>query len=225
MNVPAYKIASFELIDIPLLKRIATTGKPVILSTGMASLSEIYEAVSVLKANGCNQLALLKCSSAYPARPEDCNLKTIPHLSQAFNVPVGLSDHTLGSAVSVTAVALGASIVEKHFCLTRKDFGPDSPFSMEPDEFKQMVRDIRIAQKALGSINYGITDKEKESRLFRKSLFAVKDIKSGEELTPINFKSIRPGNGLHPRYYQDILGKKARVDIKQGTPLNWSIVG
>ena len=173
------KIASFELIDIPLLKKIAQTGRPVILSTGMATLSEINEAFNVLKKNGCNEIALLKCTSAYPAPYEETNLRTIPHLSQAFNTPVGLSDHTMGSAVAIAAVTLGACIVEKHLCISRKDHGPDSQFSMEPEEFKQMVTDIRAVEKALGHVNYTITNKEKENRLFRKSLFAVENIKKG----------------------------------------------
>lgn len=225
INIPAYKVASFELVDFPLLKKIAETGKPVLLSTGMAKLSEIEEAVSFLKQNRCDQIALLKCTSAYPAPPENANLKTIPHLSQAFNVPVGLSDHTLGSAVAITAIAFGACIIEKHFCLTREDQGPDSQFSMEPNEFRQMVNDIRISEKAIGNVNYKITEKEAANRLFRKSLFAVEDIKKGDILTSVNIKSIRPGHGLHPKYYPDTLGKKAKLDIMRGTPLSWKLIG
>lgn len=221
MDVPCHKVASFEVVDIPLLKKIASTGKPVIMSTGMASLTEIDEAVTTLRENGTKELALLKCTSAYPASPEEANLRTIPHLAQAFNCIAGLSDHTLGSAVAIGAVTVGARIIEKHFTLARADGGPDSAFSMEPQEFKQMVQDIRIAEKALGTVCYELTPEQKNSIVFRRSLFVVKDITIGDVFTEENVRSIRPGNGLHPRYYQLILNKRSRCDIPAGTPLSW----
>jgi pseudaminic acid synthase len=224
MHVPAYKIASFENVDIPLMQKIAKTGKPVILSTGMANLAEIDEAVRTVREAGGEELALLKCTSAYPAPPEEMNLHTIPHLSGAFNVPVGLSDHTLGVAVPIAAVALGACIVEKHITLSRSIPGPDSAFSLEPDEFKAMVESIRTTEKALGEISYEMTEKQRESLVFRRSLFAVKDIKAGDRFTHDNVRSIRPGNGLHTRHYQEILGKKAKTDIGMGTPLSWDLI-
>ncbi|NQT69558.1 MAG: pseudaminic acid synthase [Desulfobacteraceae bacterium] len=225
MNVPAYKVASFENVDIPLLEKIACTGKPIIMSTGMATLGEIDEAVRTIRQAMNNQLALLKCTSAYPAPPEEVNLKTINHLSEAFDVPTGLSDHTMGSAVAVGAVTLGACIVEKHFTLSRKDPGPDSAFSMEPHEFKTMVEDIRTIEKALGKVCYGITEKQRESRAFRRSLFVVEDVKVAEEFTQTNVRSIRPGNGLHTRYLTKIIGKKAATNIAGGTPLSWDLLG
>jgi len=225
MDVPVYKVASFELVDLPLLRKIAQTGKPIIMSTGMATLTEIDEAVQTIKNAGGNQLALLKCTSAYPAPPEEMNLRTIPHLSEAFCVPVGLSDHTLGSAVSVAAVSLGACIVEKHFTLSRKEPGPDSAFSSEPHEFKEMVDAIRVTEEALGKVSYEITEKQRESRVFRRSLFVVKDIKEGEKFTEENVRSIRPGYGLHTRYLEVILGRKAKNDIAKGTPLSWDLTG
>lgn len=219
MNVPCHKVASFEVADIPLLKKIGSTGKPVIMSTGMASLAEIDEAVTTLRESGTRELALLKCTSAYPAPPEEANLRTIPHLAQAFNCVAGLSDHTLGSAVAVGAVALGARIIEKHFTLARADGGPDSAFSMEPDEFKQMVQDIRTVEKALGSVCYDLTPKQKESKVFRRSLFVVKDMKAGDVFTEENVRSIRPGYGLPPRFLSIILGKQASINLRKGTPL------
>ncbi len=224
MNVPAYKIASFELVDIPLLKRVATTGKPVIMSTGMATINEIKDAVDALRANGCKDIALLKCTSAYPASPDEANLRTITDLSEKFNIPAGLSDHTMGSVVAIAAVAVGACIVEKHFCLDRSDVGPDSPFSMEPNEFKQMVKDIRTTEKALGHISYDLTEKQNKNKAFRRSLFAVENIKAGEIFTDKNIRSIRPSHGLPPKYFPVILGKKARTDIQRGTPLVWDII-
>jgi pseudaminic acid synthase len=224
MDVPAHKIASFEIVDLPLIRRFAETGKPIILSTGMATLSEIEEAVGVIRDTGNNQLALLKCTSAYPAPPEEMNLLTIPHLSQTYGVPAGLSDHTLDNAVPVTAVALGACIIEKHVTLTRSNKGPDSTFSLEPHEFKSMVAAVRTAEKALGKISYELSEKEKSSRLFRRSLFAVEDIKAGQMFTQQNIRSIRPGYGLHPRYMKIILGKKTTKNIYRGTPLDWELV-
>ena len=221
MNVPCHKVASFEVVDIPLLKKIASTGKPVIMSTGMASLAEIDDAVTTLRENGTTELALLKCTSAYPAPPEEANLRTIPHLAQAFNCVAGLSDHTLGSAVAVGAVAVGARIIEKHFTLARADGGPDSAFSMEPHEFRQMVQDIRTVEKALGTVCYDLTPKQKESKVFRRSLFVVKDMKAGEVFTEENVRSIRPGYGVLPKVLCDFLGRKAIVSIPKGTPLSW----
>ncbi len=221
MDVPAYKVASFELVDIPLLRKIAQTGKPIIMSTGMATIAEIDEAVRTICEAGSSQLALLKCTSAYPALPEEMNLRTIPHLAEAFGVPSGLSDHTLGTAVPVAAVALGACIIEKHLTLSRADTGPDSAFSLEPHEFKEMVTAIRIAEKAKGQINYELTEKQKESRVYRRSLFVVKDINAGELFTSENVRSIRPGFGLHTRHMANIMGKYAARFIKHGTPLAW----
>ena len=224
LDVPVYKVASFELVDMPLLKYIAKTGKPIIVSTGMASLAEIEEAVNTVRQFGGNHLALLKCTSAYPAPPEDMNLRTIPHLGEAFGVPVGLSDHTLNSEVAVAAVALGACIVEKHFTLSREQPGPDSSFSMEPHEFKEMVRAIRSVEKALGRVQYQITEREESSQVFRRSLFVVREMYAGEEFTEENVRSIRPGFGLHTRHLSEILGRRASKDIAKGTPLSWDLI-
>lgn len=224
LDVPAYKVASFELVDLPLLRKIAATGKPVIMSTGMATLSEIDEAVRTLKDSGCNKLALLKCTSAYPAIPEDMNLRTIPHLADAFNVSTGLSDHSLGSCVSVAAVSIGACIIEKHITLNRSDKGPDSSFSMEPQEFKTLVDDIRNVEKALGNVQYMATDKERDCRIFRRSLFVVEDVRKGEKFTPKNVRVIRPGHGLHPRHYEKIIKLKASKDLSKGSPVTWGCV-
>ncbi len=225
MDVPAYKIASFELVDIQLIEKIAKTGKPIIMSTGMASLSEIEEAVNTVKKTGNNQIALLKCTSSYPAPPEEANLMTIPHLRDTFSLPSGLSDHTMGSAVAVAAVSIGASIIEKHFTISREDPGPDSSFSMEPDEFTSMIKDIRMVEKAIGQVCYDLTDKQKKSVDFRRSLFAVDDIKVGDTFTSENIRSIRPGHGLHTRHYKSLIGKKAIKAILKGTPLSWDMVG
>ncbi len=219
MDVPAHKIASFELVDTGLLRKVAATGKPIIMSTGMATLAEIDEAVRTLREAGCTQLALLKCTSAYPSLPEDMDLRTIPHLAEGFGVPVGLSDHTPGIAVPVAAVALGACIIEKHLTLRRSDGGPDAEFSLEPSEFKAMVDAVRVVEKALGRVNYEVTEREAASRIFRRSLFVVKDIKAGDEFTQENIRSIRPGHGLAPRYLDVILGRMARTDLSRGQPL------
>jgi pseudaminic acid synthase len=224
MDVPAYKVASFELVDIPLIQYVAKTGKPMIISTGMATLAEIDEAVVAAREVGCKEVALLKCTSAYPADPAEMNLRAIPHMAGVFGVPVGLSDHSLGIAVPVTAVALGANIVEKHFTLSRSIAGPDSAFSLEPHEFKAMVDGIRVAEKALGKISYEVTEQEAASRVFRRSLFVVKDMKAGETFTIENIRSIRPGYGLAPKYLNNFLGKKAQRDIKKGTPVTWQII-
>lgn len=224
MGVPVYKIASFEVVDVPLIQRIAQTGKPIIMSTGMATLAEIEEAVTAIRATGNEQIALLKCTSAYPALPEDMNLRTIPHLAEAFGVPAGVSDHTLGIAVPVAAVALGACIVEKHFTLSRDEPGPDSTFSLEPHEFKAMVEAIRVTEKAVGRVSYGITEREQASRVFRRSLFVVKDTRAGEVFTEENVRSIRPGYGLHTRYLDEVLGRRAAQTIVKGTPLGWPLI-
>lgn len=224
MNVPAYKIASFEIVDVPLIRYIAKTGKPIIMSTGMATLAEIDEAVQTIRSVGNNQLALLKCTSSYPALPEEMNLRTIPHLRDAFDVPVGLSDHTLGIAVPVAAVALGVGIVEKHLTLSRSSPGPDSAFSLEPHEFKAMVEAVRVAEKALGQVLYQVTERESASHIFRRSLFVVKDVEAGEVFTEGNVRSIRPGHGLHPRHLHEIIGRCASQDIHRGTPLTWDLI-
>ncbi len=224
MNIPAYKIASYELIDIPLIKKTAKTGRPLIMSTGMATLGEIEEAVAAARTAGAGQIALLKCTSAYPAAPADMNLKSIAHLAAAFGVPAGLSDHTLGVAVPVAAVALGACIVEKHFTLSRDLPSPDRAFSLEPHEFKAMVAAIRTAEQAAGEVHYGLTNQELSSRIFRRSLFVVANMQAGEVFTPANLRSIRPGNGLHPRHIEEVWGRRCRRPIVQGTPLSWDLV-
>jgi len=225
MDVLLYKVASFEVIDLPLLRRIAATGKPVIMSTGMASLSEIAEAVGVLRGHGIDRLILLKCTSAYPAPPGEMNLRTMPNLAETFDVVTGLSDHTLGSSVAVAAVALGAAVVEKHFILRRRDGGPDSSFSMEPEEFAAMVRDIRQVEQALGDVSYERTPEERKNLCFRRSLFVVKNVKAGQVFTTENVRVIRPAHGLPPRHLEDVLGKRAACDVAAGTPLTWDLVG
>ena len=224
IGVPFHKIASFEIVDIPLIEHMARTGKPLIISTGMATLAEIDEAVSGARSAGVAEIALLKCTSAYPSPPEAMNLRTIPHLAEAFGVPVGLSDHTMGTAVPVAAVALGARIIEKHFTLSRSQPGPDSAFSLEPSEFKMMVEAVRAAEKALGAICYGASAEEQKSRIFRRSLFVVKDVRAGEALTADNVRSIRPGHGLLPKYLPELLGRKAVRDVERGTPLSWDLI-
>ena len=224
MQVPAYKIASFESVDLPLIRKVAKTHKPIILSTGMASLAEIDEAVQTIKEAGGTKLILLKCTSAYPAPPDKMNLRTIPHLSKAFGVPTGLSDHSMSLAVPVAAVTLGACVIEKHFTLSRNELSPDSSFSLEPSEFKEMVNAVRTAEKAIGEVYYGLTKSEKESRVFRRSLFAVKYIKAGEKIVSSSIRSIRPGHGLHTRHLNEIIGRRAKKDILPGTPLSWDLV-
>jgi pseudaminic acid synthase len=224
MNVPAYKLASLELVDIPLIERMARTGKPLIMSTGMATIEEIEEAVRTARRAGASQVALLKCTSAYPAPAEEMNLRTIPELMRRFNVPVGLSDHTMGVTAPVAAVALGACIIEKHLSLSRSDPGPDSAFSLEPQEFKAMVDAVRVTEKALGEIHFGVSAKEASVQTFRRSLFVVQDVKRGERFTKQNVRSIRPGHGLHTRHLAEILGQSATRDIERGTPLSWDLV-
>ncbi|MGA8765230.1 MAG: pseudaminic acid synthase [Candidatus Sulfotelmatobacter sp.] len=224
MNVPAHKVASFELVDIPLIQKMARTGKPLIMSTGMATVEEIEEALQSARDAGATQIALLKCTSAYPAPADEMNLRTIPEMARRFGVPVGLSDHTMGIAVPVAAVAMGACIIEKHLTLSRSAPGPDSEFSLEPDEFKAMVNAVRIAEKALGKVHFGLSGKEEASRVFRRSLFVVQDVKKGEEFSAANVRSIRPGHGLHTRHLAEVLGKSAAREIKRGTPLTWECV-
>lgn len=224
LNVPAYKIASFEITDIPLIEYIASKGKPVIISTGIATKDDIELAVNTCRNAGNNQIALLKCTSAYPAPFEEMNLKTLPDLASSFDTIVGLSDHTLGSEASLAAVALGAKIIEKHFIIDRSIGGPDSAFSMEPQEFKQMAQSIRNIEKAIGTIFYGLNEKTAGNRQFARSLFASTDISSGEVFTERNIRSVRPSDGLHPKHYKDILGKKAAKDIEFGTPLSWELI-
>jgi len=224
MGVTVHKVASFELVDVALIRRMARTGKPLIISTGMASIEEIEEALRTAREAGATQIALLKCTSAYPAPPEEMNLRTVPHMAQRFGVPVGLSDHTVGIAAPVAAVALGACIIEKHLTLSRATPGPDSGFSLEPHEFKAMVEAVRMAEKALGGVHFGLSNKEEASRIFRRSLFVVQDVKRGDPFTPANVRSIRPGYGLHTRHLDEVLGKRAVRDIERGTPLSWDLV-
>lgn len=224
LDIPCWKVASFELVDIPLIERIASTEKPIIMSIGMASLTEINDAVQAARNAGADEIALLKCTSAYPATPESMNLRTIPHLSQAFQVPAGLSDHTMGIAVPVAAASLGACIIEKHLTLSRKISGPDSTFSLEPDEFKAMVDAVRSAEKALGCVCYSTNQTDFQSNVFRRSLFFVKDLKTGETISEKNVRSIRPGNGLAPKYLKQIIGRKAATDIHCGTPVSWDLL-
>lgn len=224
LDVPLYKVASFENTDHPLLKKIAQTGKPVIMSTGVASVADIAQAVEVLQNNGCNQLVLLKCTSTYPASPQNTNLLTIPHLQQLYNCIVGLSDHTMGIGASVAAVALGARVIEKHFTLRRADGGVDSAFSLEPEELQALVTETERAFLALGHIQYGIQDIEKPSLAYKRSIYVAHNIKAGEVFTTQNLRRIRPANGLEPKYYELLLGKQASKDIVAGTPLSWDLV-
>lgn len=222
LGAPAFKIASFEAIDTPLIAYVAKKRKPMIISTGLANLAEIESAVHTAKDNGCEQLVLLHCISSYPAPTEQANLKTMQHMARAFNVVPGLSDHTLGTATSVAAIALGGAVIEKHFTLSRDEIGPDSAFSLEPDEFKRLCNDCLDAWRSLGEISYRIKDSERENLKFRRSIYAVKDIMRGEEFTKENIRSIRPGYGLKPSVFPEILGKKSNVNIKRGEPLDWS---
>lgn len=224
LRVPIHKISSFELVDLPLIEYAAKTKKPLILSTGMSSISEIKDAVNTAKTAGAKEVILLKCVSSYPAKPEEMNLMTIPHMKKLFNCPVGLSDHTLGIGVSLAAVCLGAEVIEKHFILSRRQETPDSFFSAEPQELKELVDNVRIVEKSLGRACYGFTKEEKKNLVFRRSLFVVKDMKSGEIFDEENVKSIRPANGLKPKYLKKIYGKSAHRAIKKGTPLNWNLL-
>jgi N-acetylneuraminate synthase len=222
---PAYKIASFELVDLGLIRAVAATGRPVILSTGMASFVEIQEAMAAARDAGARQIVLLHCTSGYPTPPEEANLRTIPHLAEKLGVPVGLSDHTLGIGVALAAVALGACLIEKHVTLRRADGGPDAGFSLEPDELKSLIENARLAHAALGSITFERRASEVGNAVFRRSLYIVRDMKAGEMLTPETLRSIRPGFGLPPRYYDDLLGKRVNRDVARGTPLSWDLIG
>jgi N-acetylneuraminate synthase len=224
LDVPAFKVASFELVDLPLIRKMAQTGKPLIISTGMSDAGEVDEGVTAAREGGAQEIALLKCTSAYPSPPEAVNLRTIPAMAARWNVPVGLSDHTDGIAVPVAAVALGACIVEKHITFSRTDPTADAKFSLEPDMFKQMVDEVRVAEKALGEARFEPDPAELDSRRMRRSLFVVEDVRAGEELTPANVRSIRPANGLHTRYYEEVLGRRAATDIKRATPLSWELI-
>ena len=224
LNVPVYKVASFEIMDIPLVEYMASKGKPMIISTGVASLSDIEEAVNACKRMENDKIILLKCTSSYPAKIEDANLNTIPNMKETFGVEVGLSDHTLGITVSVVSIALGARVIEKHFILDKSIGGPDASFSLEPFEFKKMVDAVRDAEKALGKVDYTMDEKKKNGRLLSRSLFVVKDIKAGEKITEGNVKSIRPGYGLAPKYLNDVLGKSVKNDLKKGVPLQWDLL-
>jgi pseudaminic acid synthase len=224
MDVPAYKVASFEITDIPLIEYIAAKGKPVILSTGIATLADITEAVNACRQKGNQQIALLKCTSAYPAPLSEMNLKTIPHLRDTFDCVTGLSDHTTGISIPIAAVALGAKIIEKHFILDRKLGGPDAAFSIEPAEFKSMVQSIREVETALGTVTYDLSERMKKNRVFARSLFVTENIKKGDPFTSQNVRSIRPGHGLPPKYLDQILGKQANRDIEKGTPLSFDLI-
>ena len=224
LDCPIYKIASFENIDIPLIKRVAQTGKPMIVSTGMASLSELDDLVRTAKENGCQDLTLLKCTSSYPATPEGTNLLTIPHMKELFKCNVGLSDHTLGIGAAVASVALGATVIEMHFTLSRADGGGDATFSLEPSEMAQLERECNTAWEALGEVSYEIQEQEKKSVVFRRSLYIVEDMKAGDIITEKNMRSIRPGLGLSPKYYEDLLGRKVRRNIAKGTALSWDLL-
>jgi pseudaminic acid synthase len=225
LDVPAYKIASFEINDIPLLKYVASKKKPVMFSTGVANMEDIETALSTLREERNEDIALLKCTSAYPAPLKEVNLRTIPDMRKKFDVVVGLSDHSSGITVPIAAVSLGASIIEKHFTLDRKMGGPDSSFSLEPKELRDMVKAIRGTEEALGEVSYDLTEKAKEHRIFMRSIFAAKDIAEGESFTEQNIRIVRPGNGLHPRHYSELLDKKAKKSIKKGSPISWDMVG
>ena len=224
IKMPAYKIASFEIRDIPLIRKIAKLGKPVIMATGIAHLEDIERAVKTCLEEGNWQIILLKCTSTYPSPYEDMNIRVIPHMAEVFDCMTGLSDHSMGCAVAVASVALGARMVEKHFTLSRADGGPDAAFSMEPAEFKRMVEEIRIVEKALGKVTYRLTEKQERSREEGRSLFVTQDMKAGEIFTSENMRSIRPAFGMAPVHYEEVLGKKARCDISRGTPMEWKYV-
>lgn len=225
IGAPAYKIASFENSHLPLIKKVASTGKPVIISSGMATVSELAETVSTAREHGCVDLALLKCTSSYPSKPIDSNILTIPHMRDLFNCEIGLSDHTLGVGVAVASIALGATIIEKHFTLSRAEGGVDSAFSLEPDEFKTLVTETARAHESLGRINYGSTASEQSSKVFRRSLYISQNMKAGDVLTKDNMRIVRPGFGLHPRYYEKLLGRKVNQTANKGSPLTWEIIG
>lgn len=225
LDVPCYKIASFENIHLPLIRKVAATGKPMIVSTGMATVAELDDTVRAAREAGCNDIVLLKCTSSYPATPENTNIRTIPHLRELFGCEVGLSDHTMGTGVAVASVALGASVIEKHFTLCRADGGVDSAFSLEPAEMAALVVETERAWQALGAISYGVTEAEKKSLQFRRSIYIARDIAAGETLTSENLRCVRPGLGLPPKYYETLLGRKVNRDVKMGTPMSWDLLG
>lgn len=224
LDAPCYKIASFENTDLPLIRRVAQTGKPMIISTGMATVAEIDEAVRTAREAGCEQLVLLKCTSTYPATPQNSNLATIPHMRELFGCHVGLSDHTMGTGAAVAAVALGAAVIEKHFTLSRADGGVDSTFSLEPDEMRALVVETERAALALGEVRYGATKAEEASKAFRRSLYITEDLRAGDVLTEANLRAIRPGLGLPPKFLELCLGRTVRTDVRRGTPLTWDIL-
>jgi len=224
LDVPAYKIASFENADLPLIRKVAATGKPMIISTGMASLAELDETVRTAREAGCHDLILLKCTSSYPATPEESHIRTLPHMRDLFGIEVGLSDHTLGIGVPLAGIALGATVIEKHFTLARADGGVDAAFSLEPDELKGLVDESLRAWQALGEIRYGQTAGEKKSLQFRRSLYVAQDMKAGETFTRENLRAIRPGYGLSPKYFDTFIGKRVKKDIRKGTPISWDLL-
>ena len=224
LGVPCYKIASFENVDLPLIRKVARTGKPIIASTGMTSVAELSDLVQTARENGCTDLTLLKCTSSYPASPEGTNLRTIPHMRELFGCAVGLSDHTLGIGASVASVALGATVIEKHFTLSRAEGGVDAAFSLEPAEMAQLVRECRTAALTLGAVSYERAEQEQKSLQFRRSLYVVEDMKAGDVFTEKNLRRIRPGRGLSPKYYDIILGKKANCNITRGTAVQWDLI-
>jgi pseudaminic acid synthase len=225
LAVPGFKIASFENVHLPLIRKVAATGKPLIISTGMATLAEIDDAVSTARSSGCRDLILLKCTSTYPATPRDSNVLTIPHLRALFDCEVGLSDHTMGVGVAVAAVAHGATVIEKHFTLRRADGGVDSTFSLEPEEMRSLVIETERAWQCLGQVTFGPTQAEKGSRVFRRSIYIAQDIKTGDVLTVANLRCVRPGMGLPPKYYEVLLGRRVNQDVKKGTPMSWDLLG
>ena len=225
LNVPAYKIASFENVHLPLIRKVAATGKPMIISTGMATLAEIDDAVRAAREAGCRDLILLKCTSTYPATPENSNILTIPHLRALFGCEVGLSDHTMGIGASVAAVAHGATVIEKHFTLKRADGGVDSTFSLEPEELRMLVVETERAWQSLGKVTYGPSEAEKKSLMFRRSIYIAADLKAGDVLTPENLRCVRPGKGLPPKYYEMLLGRRVNQNVKKGTPMGWGLIG
>ena len=224
LGVPVFKVASFEVMDIPLLKKIASKGKPVIMSTGMATIGQIQEGFDTLRAGGVEELMMLNCASAYPAPPDILNLSNIPHMAETWKVPIGFSDHSLGIEAALASVALGACLIEKHVTISRAEGGPDAAFSLEPDELRAMTSGVRVVEKALGTVGYGPSEAEIGNIVFQRSLFAVEDIAGGERLTPRNVRVIRPGDGLAPRHYDEVIGRSAASDIKRGTPLTWFLV-
>jgi N-acetylneuraminate synthase len=225
LDAPCYKIASFENTDLPLIRKVAATGKPMIISTGMATVAELDETVRAAKQSGCKDLVLLKCTSTYPSTPENTNISTIPHLRELFGCEVGLSDHTMGVGVSVAAVALGASVIEKHFTLRRSDGGVDSTFSLEPEEIATLVFETERAWQSLGQVTYGPSKAEEKSLVFRRSIYIAEDLKSGDTLTSKNMRCVRPGMGLPPKYYDVLVGRRVNQDVRKGTPMGWELLG